>query len=65
MNRTSQGTAAEKADLKTNIVLQTANFRSKLSWFESDIPENTAKNEVTLSSGLVLVKVKMVNWLHH
>ncbi len=43
VNGTFQGTAAEKADLKTNMVLQAANFRSKRQWFGSDIADNAAK----------------------
>ena len=43
VNATSQGTAAEKAGLNTNIVLQAANVRSKQHRFGSDIADNSAK----------------------
>ncbi len=58
INGTFKGSEIDKAELKTNIVLEAANFRSKRRWFGST--EWLSVNVNFASSGLLLEKQKMV-----
>ena len=44
-NATFQGSDIEKADLKTNMVLEAAHFRSKRGWFATDIASRVARTK--------------------
>lgn len=45
INGTFQGSESDKADLKTNIVLQAAHFRSKRRWFGTEMASKIASSK--------------------
>ena len=45
VNGTFQGSDIDKADLKTNMVLEAAHFRSKRGWFATDIASRVARTK--------------------